>query len=177
MESCPVIDMENKFSESLIGFLFKHAEIASCALQISVNAFTWPDSEAVAKVVNFCGAVVIFAVSTSNLELQNFVAKDLFEAVIRGLTLESNAMIHADLVSLCREIFVHFSNRHSAPREVLLSLPFVTQDSFSAFETALSKASSAKEQESRFFKTWSTLMSVIGVLARITCISLHVISH
>lgn len=56
-------------------------------------------------------------------------------------------MIHADLVSLCREIFFHLSNRHSAPREVLLSLPFVTQDSFSAFETALSKTSSAKEQK------------------------------
>lgn len=149
MESCPVIqfDTENKFSESLIGFLFKHSEAAFSALKISVQAFTWPDSEAVAKVVNFCGAVVIFAVSTSNLELQNFVAKDLFEAVIRGLTLESNAMIHADLVSLCREIFVHLSNRHSAPREVLLSLPSVTQDSYSAFETALSKTSSVKEQK------------------------------
>lgn len=147
MESCPVIDTKNNFSESLIGFLFKHKETAMAALKISVNAFTWPDSEAVAKVVSFCGSVVTFAVSTSNFELQNFVAKNLFEAVIQGLTLESNAMIHADLVSLCREIFVHLSNRHSAPREVLLSLPFVTQDSFSAFETALSKTSSAKEQK------------------------------
>ena len=95
---------------------------------------------------------MLFAVSTSNVELQNFVAKYLFEAVIQGLTLESNAMIHADLVSLCREIFVHFSNRHSAPKEVPLSLPFVTQDSFSTFETVLSRTSGSKEQKGRFSK-------------------------
>lgn len=147
MESCPVIDTENIFSESLIGFLFKHTEAARPALQISVEAFTWPDSEVVAKVVIFCGSVLVFAVSTNNLELQYFMAKDLFKAVIEGLTLESNAMIHADLVSLCREIFIHLSNRHSAARQVLLSLPFVTPDSLSAFETALSKTSSAKEQK------------------------------
>lgn len=87
-----------------------------------MEAFTWPDSEAVAKAVIFCGSVLIFAVSTNNFELQEFVAKDIFAAIIRGLSLQSNAKIHSDLLSLCREIFVHLSNRHPAPREVSSAL-------------------------------------------------------
>ncbi|KAH9318681.1 hypothetical protein KI387_020450, partial [Taxus chinensis] len=147
MESSPIIDTEKIASESLIGFLFRHNDAAIPALQICVKAFSWPDSESVAKAVLFCGSVVMFSVSMNNFELQEFVAKDLFEAVIQGLTLESNAMIHAELVGLCREIFVHLSNRHPAPRKVLLSQLSVTPDALSAFETALLKTSSIKEQK------------------------------
>lgn len=147
MESCPVIDTESIFSESLIGFLFKHEEAALSALQISVEAFTWPDSEAVTKVIVFCGSVVIFAVSTNDFKLQDFVAKYLFNEIIRGLTLESNAPIHSYLIGLCREIFVHLSNSRSALRDVLLLVPSVTPDTLGVLETALSKTSSAKDQK------------------------------
>ncbi|XP_057853443.2 protein HASTY 1 isoform X2 [Cryptomeria japonica] len=158
MESSPLIDTEKIASESLIGFLFKHNDGAVPALQICLKAFSWPDSEAVAKVVLFCGSVVMFAVSTNNIELQQFVAKDLFEAVIQGLTLESNAMIHAELISLCREIFIQLSTRHLA-RQVLLSQLSVTPDALSAFENALLKTSSAKEQKQHMK---SLLLSAAG---------------
>eukprot|EP01018_Ginkgo_biloba_P008898 Gb_10620 [translate_table: standard] len=158
-EPSPVADMDKIASGSLIGFLFRQKDAAVPALQICIAAFTWPDSEAVAKAVVFCGSVVILAVSTNSVELQQFVAKDLFTAVIQGLTLESNAMIHADLISLCREIFIYLSNRHPAPRQVLLSLPSVTQDALAAFESALLKTSSAKEQKQHIK---SLLLSAAG---------------
>lgn len=83
-----------------------------------LEAFTWTDGEATTKVSSFCASVVVLAVSTNNLELQEFVSKDLFSAVIRGLTLESNAINSADLVSLCREIFIYLCDRDPAPRQV-----------------------------------------------------------
>lgn len=96
----------------------KHKELALPALQISIQAFTWTDGEAVTKVSSFCAAVIVLAISSNNEELQQFVSKDLFSAAIQGLTLESNAVISADLVGLCREIFIYLCDRDPAPRQV-----------------------------------------------------------
>lgn len=63
------------------------------------------------------------------------------------MTLESNAIISADLVALCREIFVYLCDRDPAPRQVLLSLPAITPQDLQAFEEALTKTSSPKEQK------------------------------
>lgn len=95
-----------------------HKSLALPALKISIEAFTWTDGEAVAKVSSFCGAVILLAISTHNSELREFVAKDLFYAIIQGLALESNAVISADLIALCREIFVYLCDRDPAPRQV-----------------------------------------------------------
>lgn len=70
------------------------------------------------KVSPFSAALVVLAISTNNVELQQFVSKDLFSAIIRGLALESNAFISADLVGLCREIFLYLCDRDPAPRQV-----------------------------------------------------------
>lgn len=78
----------------------------------------WTDGDAVSKVASFCGVVVLLALSTDNMELREFVARDLFYAIIQGLGLESNAIISSDLIGLCREIFVYFSDRNAAPRQV-----------------------------------------------------------
>lgn len=96
----------------------KHRGVAVSALQICLDVFRWTDSEAVTKVCSFSGSVVLLAVSSSNVELREFVSKDLFCAVIQGLELESNAVISSDLVGLCRDIFIHLSNRDPAPRQV-----------------------------------------------------------
>ncbi|XP_044483250.1 protein HASTY 1 [Mangifera indica] len=140
-------DLDSFASSSMIGFLLKHKELALPALQISIQAFTWTDGEAVTKVSSFCAAVIVLAISSNNQELQQFVSKDLFSAAIQGLTLESNAVISADLVGLCREIFVYLCDRDPAPRQVLLSLPCITPQDLHAFEDALSKTSSPKEQK------------------------------
>ncbi|XP_077218099.1 ARM repeat superfamily protein isoform X1 [Tasmannia lanceolata] len=132
---------------SLVGFLLNHKAPALPALQICVEAFAWTDGESVAKIASFCGAVVLLAASTNNMELGEFVAKDLFYAIIQGLALESNAIISADLVGLCREIFIFLSDRHPAPRQVLLSLPCITEADLRAFEDALAKTCSPKEQK------------------------------
>ncbi|KAF8401555.1 hypothetical protein HHK36_012497 [Tetracentron sinense] len=147
VEMSSLKDLDASASNSLIGFLVKHKSLALPAQRISTEAFTWTDGEAVTKVSSFCGAVVLLAVSTNNVELQEFVAKDLFFAIIQGLALESNAIISADLVGLCREIFMYLSDRDPYPRQVLLSLPCITNHDLLAFEEALAKTSSPKEQK------------------------------
>ncbi|XP_027163076.1 protein HASTY 1 [Coffea eugenioides] len=134
-------------SSSMVGFLLNHKSLALPALQISLEAFRWTDAEAVTKVASFCGAVVLLSIVTNNADIQEFVCKHLFSAIIQGLALESNAIINADLVGLCREIFIYLSDRDPAPREILLSLPCITQQDFLAFQEALSKTSSPKEQK------------------------------
>lgn len=96
----------------------KHKGLALPALQICLGAFTWTDGEAVTKVSSFCAILVLLAVLTNNVELREFVAKDLFSTIIQGLALESNAVISADLVGLSREIFIYLCERDPAPRQV-----------------------------------------------------------
>ncbi|GFY92003.1 ARM repeat superfamily protein [Actinidia rufa] len=140
-------DLDAFASISMIGFVMKHQYLALPALQITLDAFKWTDGEAMNKLASFCGAVVLLAISTNNVELRQFVSKDLFYAIIQGLALESNAFISADLVGLCRDIFVYLSDRDPAPRQVLLSLPCITPQDLIAFEEALTKTSSPKEQK------------------------------
>ncbi|KAK9137001.1 hypothetical protein Sjap_007595 [Stephania japonica] len=134
-------------SSSIVAFLLTHKGLALPALQICIGAFTWTDGEAVAKISSFCGSVILLAISTNDLELRQFVGKDLFCALIQGLTLESNAVVSADLIGLCREIFVYLAEKDPAPRQVLLSLPCTTPPDLQAFEEALAKTSSPKEQK------------------------------
>ncbi|KAJ4954303.1 hypothetical protein NE237_011086 [Protea cynaroides] len=147
VEGSSLKDLDACASKSLVGFLLKHKGPFLPALQICIEAFRWTDGEAVTKVSSFCGALILLAVSTNNVELREFVAKDLFYAIIQGLTLESNAIISADLVGLCREIFIYLSDRDPAPRQVLLSLPCITTQDLLAFEETLTKTSSPKEQK------------------------------
>ncbi|KAI6692543.1 hypothetical protein NL676_020253 [Syzygium grande] len=132
---------------SMVSFLMKRKVLALPVLQMCLEVFTWTDGDAVTKVSSFCATVILLAISTNNVELRKFVASDLFSAVIHGLTLESNAIISADLVGLCREIFVYLCDRDPAPRQVLLSLPAITPQDLRAFEEALTKTSSPKEQK------------------------------
>ncbi|KAJ7973420.1 Protein HASTY 1 [Quillaja saponaria] len=134
-------------SSSLVGFLFRHKGLAIPALLICLEAFTWTDGEAVTKISSFCSALVVLAISTNNVELREFVSKDLFSAIIQGLALESNAIISADMVGLCREIFLYLCDRDPAPRQVLLSLPNINTQDLIAFEEALTKTASPKEQK------------------------------
>lgn len=103
---------------SICSFILKHQGLALPTLQICLEAFKWTDGEAMPKVSVFCGALVVLAIFTNSMELQQFVAKDLFSAIIQGLALESNAFISADLVSHCRDIYIYLCDRHPAPREV-----------------------------------------------------------
>ncbi|PON73945.1 Exportin [Parasponia andersonii] len=146
-------------SSSMVGFLLKHKDVALPALQICLEAFTWTDGEAVTKVSSFCAVLVHLAILTNNVELREFVAKDLFSAIIRGLALESNSIISADLVGLSREIFIYLCERDPAPRQVLLSLPSITHNDLLAFEEALTKTSSSKEQKQHMK---SLLLSATG---------------
>lgn len=134
-------------SNSMVGFLLKHNGLAVPALQICLEAFTWTDGEAVSKVLSFCASVILLGISAKNVQLREFVSKDLFSAIIKGLALESNAVISADLVGFCREIFMHLCDRDPAPRQVLLSLPCIKPQDLVAFEEALTKTASPKEQK------------------------------
>ncbi|XP_010550956.1 PREDICTED: protein HASTY 1 [Tarenaya hassleriana] len=134
-------------SNSMVGFLLNHKNVALPALQICLEVFTWTDGETTTKVCCFCGVVVHLAILTDNVELREFVSKDLFSAVIRGLAMESNAVNSADLVNLCREIFIYLSDRDPSPRQVLMSLPCLSEKDMKAFEEAVGKTSSPKEQK------------------------------
>ncbi|KAL6544068.1 histone deacetylase [Orobanche gracilis] len=141
------IDLKAFACGSMVGFLLNKKSLALPVLKICIEAFRWTDSEAMSKVSSFCGLVILLAISTNNLELREFVCKDLFSAIIHGLTLESNAFISADLVGLCREIFIYLSDGDPSPRQILLSLPCITLQDLHAFEEALSKTGSPKEQK------------------------------
>ncbi|KAE8679297.1 Protein HASTY 1 [Hibiscus syriacus] len=140
-------DLDAFASGSMVGFLLKHKSLAIPMLQISLEAFSWTDSEAVTKACSFSAAVVLLAIFTNNADLQEFVSRDLFSAAIRGLALESNAFISADLVNLCREIFIYLCDRKPAPRQILLSLPCISSNDLHALEEALTKTASPKEQK------------------------------
>lgn len=98
--------------------MLKTKTLALPALQITLDALKWTDCEAVSKVSSFCGAVILLAISANNVELRQFVSKDLFYEIIQALALESNAFSSAELVGLCREIFMYLSDRDPAPRQV-----------------------------------------------------------
>ncbi|KAA3487311.1 protein HASTY 1-like isoform X1 [Gossypium australe] len=140
-------DLDAFASSSMVSFLLKHKSLAIPVLQISLEAFSWTDSEAVTKVCAFSAAVVLLAIFTNNVDLREYVSRDLFSAVIQVLALESNAVISADLVSLCRGIFIYLCNRDLGPRKILLSLPCISPNDLHAFEEALTKTASPKEQK------------------------------
>jgi len=140
-------NLEYFASSSLTGFLMLHVGTALPALRISVEVFSWTDSDAVTKVIPFCGALIHLAVASNQAELRQFVAKDLFSSIIQGLSVESNSVMSAELVGLCREIYVYLSDRDPAPRQVLLSLPHIKQEDLLAFDDSLSKTASPKEQK------------------------------
>ncbi|CAN6467750.1 unnamed protein product [Victoria cruziana] len=142
-----VIDLESLAPKSLMCFLLKQNGPTFPMLQLCLEALCWPDGEAVTKLLSFCGPIILVAVSTNNPGLKGFVAKDMFSAIIRSLTLDSNAIISAELVGLCCDIFTALSNKDPACKEVLLSLPCITMHDLLAFEDALAKTSSPKEQK------------------------------
>lgn len=102
-------------------FLLLHKTQAIPLLRITIEVLNWTDAEAVNKTVPFCGALVLLSIATNNTELRQFVTKDLFSAIIQGLTFECNAFICAELVGLCREIYVYLSDRDPTPRQVLIT--------------------------------------------------------
>ncbi|KAE8728489.1 Protein HASTY 1 [Hibiscus syriacus] len=95
-------DLEAFASTSMVGFLLKHKSLAIPVLQISLEAFTWTDSEAMTNVCSFSAAV-------------------------SSKVWPSNAFPSADLI--------------------LLSLPCITPNDLHAFEEALTKTASPKEQK------------------------------
>ncbi|KAG0480428.1 hypothetical protein HPP92_011286 [Vanilla planifolia] len=147
LEPSSLNQLDTFASNSMMGFLMAHKGLAQPVLRISIDVLSWTDGEAVAKIVSFFATLIILTAATDNSELTEFVAKDLFRAIIQGLSMESNAIISSDLIGLCREIFVHLSNRDPAPRQILLSLPCISKDDLVAFEDALTKTSSPKEQK------------------------------
>ncbi|GAB2277547.1 histone deacetylase [Dionaea muscipula] len=140
-------DLDAFASSSMVSFLLKHKNLALPALQICLEALKWTDAESMSKISSFSGVIVVLAILSSNVELREFVCRDLFYAIIQGLALESNAFVSADLVALCREIFIYLSDRDPAPRQILLSLPCIASQDLLAFEEAITRTASAREQK------------------------------
>ncbi|PWA66254.1 Armadillo-like helical [Artemisia annua] len=135
------------WSSCVVGFLLKNKDIAIPVLNLCLDALRWTDADSTSKVSSFCGIIVLLAISTKNIELRQFVCKDLFSAMIQGLALESNAIVSATLVGLCSEIYVNLSKEDSTPKQILLSLPCIAPQDLLAFEEALGKTSSSKEHK------------------------------
>ncbi|XP_050384104.1 protein HASTY 1 [Argentina anserina] len=163
-------------SNSMVGFILKHQGLALPALQICLESFKWTDGDAMPKVSSFCGALVVLAIFTNSMELQQFVCNDLFSAIIQGLALESNAFISADLVGHCRDIYIYLCDRHPAPRQVLLSLPCIKQQDLLAFEEALRKTASPKEQK-QYMKSLLLLATANKLKALVAQKSVNVITN
>lgn len=76
-----------------------------------MEVFIWIDGEIIIKVCCFCGVVVLLVILINNVEFREFVLKDLFFVVIRGLVMELNVVNSVDLVNLCCEIVIYFFDR------------------------------------------------------------------
>ncbi|XP_050221439.1 protein HASTY 1-like isoform X2 [Mercurialis annua] len=140
-------DLNDFAITSLVGFLLKHKGLSRSMLQICLEVFCWADSESVTKISTFCTAVVLLAILTNDVEVREFVSKDLFKSILEAMKFESNAVISADLVSLCRKIYFYLRDREPSLRRVLLSLTGSTRRYLILFEEDLSKASSSEEQQ------------------------------
>jgi exportin-5 len=101
-EVCSVLWVIQRSACFICRFLLLHVSTALPALGISVEVFSWADSEAVTKVIPFCGALIHLAVATNQAELRQFVSKDLFSSIIQGLSVESNSIMSAELVDFVR---------------------------------------------------------------------------
>ncbi|KAK6915489.1 Exportin-5, C-terminal domain [Dillenia turbinata] len=66
---------------SLCSFLLKHKMMALPVLEMNIEAFSWTD-EAVTKISSSCGVVVLLAILSDSVDLQGFVSKELFCAII-----------------------------------------------------------------------------------------------
>lgn len=101
------------------------------------------------KISSYCSVLVVLAIVTNHAELIEYVCKDLFTSIIQGLTLESNAITSADLVAICREIFVYLCDRHPAPRQVSIFLVFHHLAIFSPFDCIWHLEFICKEEDAK----------------------------
>ncbi|KAK7355295.1 hypothetical protein VNO80_14548 [Phaseolus coccineus] len=156
------VEMMEETIERSHAFLLKHEGLALPTLQLCLEAFTWTEGESVTKISSYCSVLVVLAIVTNHAELIEYVCREPFTSIIQGVTLESNATTSADLVAICREIFVYLCDRHPAPRQVLMSLPNITPHDLVAFEESLKKTSSPKEQKQHMRNMRSLLQLTTG---------------
>ncbi|XP_037454901.1 protein HASTY 1-like [Triticum dicoccoides] len=109
--------LESFASSSLIGFLMLNVDITLTALRITIEVFTWTDSEEVTKVIPFYGALIHLAVATNQAELRQFVRKDIFSSITQGFSVELNVVVSAELIGLCRGIYLYLSDKDRAPKQ------------------------------------------------------------
>lgn len=140
-------DFDSLKSNSLVSLLLSCRDLAHSVMQFSLQACTWRDGITTFNLRCFFISVIHLAITTNNGELREFVAKDLFNALIMSLTIDENVNNSSVLVGLCNEIFVYQSQRHPAPRQVLLSLPCLTPDDLRDYEKALAETSEPKKQK------------------------------
>eukprot|EP00270_Netrium_digitus_P015700 TRINITY_DN5548_c0_g1_i1.p1 TRINITY_DN5548_c0_g1~~TRINITY_DN5548_c0_g1_i1.p1 ORF type:complete len:427 (-),score=79.47 TRINITY_DN5548_c0_g1_i1:123-1343(-) len=137
---------------NLLSFLFHHSDAgaAEATLRLGIGSITWPDSEAAHRAATFCTAVVSMLSMApppdQESQLMHIVSHDMFSAAIQGLTLDSNALLQAELVGILRDILVRLGSHTTAPRQILLSLPGFTTEKIAALDAALLKTGSEKEQ-------------------------------
>ncbi|KAK9214858.1 hypothetical protein WN944_006858 [Citrus x changshan-huyou] len=68
-------------------------------------------------------------------------------AFLQQQNMMANAVTSADLVGLCREIFIYMRDRDPGPRQVPLSLLCINPQDLLAFEDALTKTASLNEEK------------------------------
>lgn len=106
------------FLSFFCSLLLSCRDLAHSVMQFSLQACTWRDGITTFNLRCFFISVIQLAITTNNGELREFVAKDLFNALIMSLTIDENVNNSSVLVGLCSEIFVYLSPRHPAPRQV-----------------------------------------------------------
>eukprot|EP00271_Cylindrocystis_brebissonii_P001223 TRINITY_DN11542_c0_g2_i1.p1 TRINITY_DN11542_c0_g2~~TRINITY_DN11542_c0_g2_i1.p1 ORF type:complete len:1173 (-),score=281.19 TRINITY_DN11542_c0_g2_i1:59-3355(-) len=136
---------------SLLRFIIQRSHIAQPALLLATSALQWPDSETSHRALLFCTGVAALPELTASpnpdpASLCQYVAQTVFRAALQGLTLESNAAFQADFVGLLKDIYLRTRGVSNAPREILLSLPSVTEETLGAFDAALAATNSLKDQ-------------------------------
>nr|VDD53334.1 unnamed protein product [Brassica oleracea] len=142
-----LMDFNALKSNCLVSLLLSCKNLANSVMKFSLQACTWRDGITTVNLHCFFISVIHLAIMTNNGELREFVAKDLFNALIMSLTINENVNNSSILVGMCSEIFVYLSQRHPAPRQVLLSLPCLTPDDLRDYEKALAETCEPKKQK------------------------------
>uniref|UniRef100_M4FG90 Tryptophan--tRNA ligase, cytoplasmic n=1 Tax=Brassica campestris TaxID=3711 RepID=M4FG90_BRACM len=155
-----LMDFNALKSNCLVSLLLSCKNLANSVMQFSLQACTWTDGITTFNLRCLFISVIHLAVMTNNGELREFVAKDLFNAIIMSLTIDENVNNNSILVGMCSDMFVYLSQRHPAPRQVLLSLPCLTPDDLRDYEKALAETCEPKKQK---MITGSMLSLALGI--------------
>eukprot|EP00698_Gefionella_okellyi_P025617 TRINITY_DN9443_c0_g1_i2.p1 TRINITY_DN9443_c0_g1~~TRINITY_DN9443_c0_g1_i2.p1 ORF type:complete len:1017 (-),score=242.53 TRINITY_DN9443_c0_g1_i2:19-3069(-) len=118
----------------------------------------WPDSLCCRKAIQGCTSLVPFAAEDHRFHA--LVGSDMLAAALRALSQKYTQTLQAELVELVRAIYVKLSRVISSPRDVLRTLPNMTEQQLDDFDNRMAASGDPKKQR---IHTRKLLQDVLGM--------------